>query len=102
MSTQMKDIILYFGGKNQGPYTWDEVRELLKDGTITENDFVWFRGEPEWISVSQAMDKFKPPVALTSRLNKKLEEENKNDPRTKTTMLLFNKKKSNSMVRPLY
>jgi hypothetical protein len=40
-------------GQQYGPYSDSEVAEYLKTGQISENDFAWQEGLPEWVPLSQ-------------------------------------------------
>ena len=92
-------VIIHTDGKNTGPFSWEQVRELLREGKVTETDYVWFTDSTEWITIADALAKFKPPVSLTSRLNKIGEQQ---DPRSKTNLLQLHAKRTSSLTRPLY
>jgi hypothetical protein len=54
-------ILINRGGASFGPYTPDQVRDCLSDGTILENDFAWLDGGNRWMSVTEALELCKPP-----------------------------------------
>ena len=92
-------IIIHTDGKNSGPYSWEQVRDFLREGRITENDYVWLGEGDTWITLAEALSKFKPPVSLTARLKKVGEPQN---PRSKTELLQLRARKATTLLRPLY
>jgi len=37
-------------GKQAGPYSYDELRQLASKGNISKNTFVWKEGMPQWVA----------------------------------------------------
>lgn len=53
------------GDDSTGPFTVDEMFEKIRMGVITDNTYVWSKGLPDWIRLSQsALKKQEEPVDL--------------------------------------
>jgi RsiW-degrading membrane proteinase PrsW (M82 family) len=47
------DVYISSGGKQRGPYSLDQVREMRDRSEIAPVDYVWYQGLPAWIPVAQ-------------------------------------------------
>jgi hypothetical protein len=68
MRNPLKDIVdlynVYFihqiyislNGKQCGPYTLVEIREQLIDGLITKDNWAWYEGCSEWVTISSVLE----------------------------------------------
>jgi uncharacterized RDD family membrane protein YckC len=45
------DIYLGRAGARTGPYTMDEVRNLVGEGRFTPNDWAWYPGAAQWMAL---------------------------------------------------
>jgi hypothetical protein len=67
------EYFIHRDGVDYGPYTADEVKNHLGEGTILPSDYIWFEGEPDWALVS-SIPEFantlprRQPLAPTIRL----------------------------------
>jgi len=63
----MPNIYLFFDGQQQGPYSPEQVRQLLAAGGATGTTPAWIEGLAEWSTVSAVLASFPaglPPVPL--------------------------------------
>lgn len=60
----MHSYTVHRDGKHQGPFTLEEVRAKLADGTFAPEDLAWRAGTPAWVPLAQRLseDTGKPPV----------------------------------------
>lgn len=64
---QQPDIKLYMAvaGQQYGPYTYDQCKQLVKGGQLTQQSVVWMDGMSNWAPASQVkelQDLFAPPA----------------------------------------
>ena len=72
----MADIYLLIEGKQEGPYTEEQVRQSLAEGLIPPDLPAWHQGLPEdWAPISSIVESIPqppsipPPPLLVSSLN---------------------------------
>ncbi len=53
-------MIVNSAGQNFGPYNVAQIRQLLKEGSIQENDFAWCDNATEWTTVGKAFAGLRP------------------------------------------
>ena len=65
----MPDIYLLIEGKQEGPYTEEQIRQSIVDGSIQGDALAWREGLPEWIPLTGCLSKesFSPIVATHIR-----------------------------------
>jgi hypothetical protein len=49
------EIIIHRDGENFGPYTTNQIKEYLKDGTLIDTDLAWHNGCNEWVPLRNAI-----------------------------------------------
>jgi uncharacterized RDD family membrane protein YckC len=57
----------YYVGKDglqSGPFTEDQLRQMLASGAVHSTDLCWRDGLSEWVPISQAMGIAPPPIPL--------------------------------------
>ncbi len=45
-------------GSKYGPYTEDELIRLLKNGILTENDYIWMMDFENWMKIGESIYSF--------------------------------------------
>ena len=50
--------------ESSGPYTFDEVRELLEEGSLLPTDQAWHEGLEQWISLSELVGQSAMPESV--------------------------------------
>jgi len=50
--------------ESSGPYTFDEVRELLEEGSLLPTDQAWHEGLEQWISLSELVGQSTVPESV--------------------------------------
>jgi len=58
----MADIFLHIDGEQKGPYSPEQVREMLAAGEITPDTLAWHAGLSEWRSVAALLAPPPPPA----------------------------------------
>ena len=61
------EIHLTINGEQRGPYTIDEVRNMLQQGEIRSSDYAWKDGLSDWIPLADLLGQKQPPPRTTSR-----------------------------------
>ena len=56
----MRDYYLLIDGEQVGPYTGEQLREMLGEGGITTESLAWHDGLTDWVQVGTLVG---PPVA---------------------------------------
>ena len=51
----MKKIIIHREDKDYGPYTEKEVKDLILQGSLTEDDLAWVDGGTEWVPLKSLL-----------------------------------------------
>ena len=51
----MMQIFISHSGNKHGPYTTEEIRNRLADGSINPEDFAWYEGLKDWIPVPEVL-----------------------------------------------
>lgn len=51
-----KYIYAIIGGKQQGPFSLGEIMEMVKNGDIVPESYMWKPGMPEWKQASDISD----------------------------------------------
>jgi hypothetical protein len=46
-------IFITKNGQRIGPFTPDEIRRKLQDGTLLLTDWAWYEGQPDWMALHQ-------------------------------------------------
>src|SRR5262245_10929112 len=46
-------ILVNRGGQQLGPFSLEELRAPVSDGSISQQDLAWWEGSPAWVTVSQ-------------------------------------------------
>ena len=44
------------GGQHYGPYTLDQLREYVKQGTVLASELVWCAGMPDWVPLGDVLN----------------------------------------------
>jgi len=57
-------IYIYNGEKNDGPFSLDRARELVKAGVYSEDVFAWYEGLTNWIPVKDSLISKEKPQAI--------------------------------------
>lgn len=47
-----KEIFVFRQNQQFGPYTVSEVHSLLLSGRLSQSDFAWYEGAPDWMALS--------------------------------------------------
>jgi len=47
------NIYLTQNGQQLGPYTLEQLQEMVKGGAVTLADFAWYEGLPNWVPLAQ-------------------------------------------------
>jgi hypothetical protein len=55
------DIIIHRNGENYGPFTLDQIKEDLKNGTLVKDDLAWREGSEKWSSVGEIVTPITSP-----------------------------------------
>lgn len=50
------NIFIHRDGENHGPYTLDEIKEYLVNGSVIEADLAWHEGLPDWMILSSVLE----------------------------------------------
>jgi hypothetical protein len=50
------ELFLHQDGEQVGPYTEDQIAEMLSEGSISREDLIWHEGLSEWKTISSVMD----------------------------------------------
>lgn len=58
----MKTIFINRNGQEEGPFSEPEINVLLASRELTENDFIWCDGMPDWRPVSEMLNYSSGPV----------------------------------------
>ena len=58
----MPDIYLLIEGKQEGPYTEEQIRQSIVDGSIQGDALAWREGLPEWIPLTGCLSKESLPA----------------------------------------
>lgn len=45
-------LYLSVRGEKRGPYSWEQMREMLRAGQVTGESLVWYEGLPNWVPLS--------------------------------------------------
>jgi uncharacterized RDD family membrane protein YckC len=53
MNTQ---IFIYRDGQQHGPFTKEQILEMIQNESVSRNDFYWIEGLSEWIQIGCAFD----------------------------------------------
>ena len=53
-----------FDGEPKGPYSFDEIRKMIRDGRITRDTFIWKPQMQDWDHAAQIAE-LQPLVCLT-------------------------------------
>lgn len=56
-----EEILVAKDGRQQGPYSRDQVRQLMQAGLLGAHDLGWVQGAPSWVPLSQLMGGILPP-----------------------------------------
>ena len=62
------NIIIHRNGENYGPYTLDQVKDLIRNRTFHELDLSWYEGRTDWISLKDVLSPVPPPTPQTKKL----------------------------------
>ena len=54
----MPDVYLILDGQQMGPYSPDQVRQLVAEGNATADALAWYQGLAEWGTVSSVLASF--------------------------------------------
>jgi hypothetical protein len=46
------EIYLTRDGQQYGPYSIDQIKTAMSDGTVNSNDLAWYEGIPSWVPVN--------------------------------------------------
>ena len=55
------DIFLHQNGAQTGPYTEQQIRDMLKSGVAKEADYAWHDGMTDWLPLGQVLATLTPP-----------------------------------------
>ena len=58
----MADIYLLIEGKQEGPYTEEDVRQYLADGRFQNDQLAWREGLTDWAALSEVAYGITVPV----------------------------------------
>ncbi|MEW5693428.1 MAG: GYF domain-containing protein [Candidatus Hydrogenedentota bacterium] len=47
------EYFLYSDGKQEGPYTIDVIKGLIKNGSLRKEDYIWKEGLAEWVLINE-------------------------------------------------
>ena len=53
------EIQLVINGEETGPHTWEDVQTLVENGDTTLDDYAWFEGCEDWITIGEIPDALK-------------------------------------------
>ena len=53
-------------GQQAGPFNWQQMKQLVQQGQLTVQSYVWKQGMPQWALAGQVMD-LQPPFASAMR-----------------------------------
>lgn len=45
-------LYLSVRGEKRGPYSWEQIREMLRTGQVSEESPIWYEGLPNWVPLS--------------------------------------------------
>lgn len=45
-------LYLSVRGEKRGPYSWEQIREMLRTGQVSDESPIWYEGLPNWVPLS--------------------------------------------------
>lgn len=45
-------LYLSVRGEKRGPYSWEQIREMLRTGQVSDESPIWYEGLPSWVPLS--------------------------------------------------
>jgi len=92
------DLFVTRGGKNYGPYSEAQVREMIQRGELSRGDLAWCNGQPDWTPLAEILTfEDPPPLPRGGQVNEDVEEGlsaeqgNEQDGETDAALDLFQK-----------
>ncbi len=71
LNLNTKNWHVYYNGQNYGPYTKEQLRELVKTGRLKPNYHVWTEGMTDWVKAEQIKGLFSISTTSASSGEKK-------------------------------
>jgi hypothetical protein len=62
----MRDIFVYRNGKDEGPYSLEQIQAHLIVGTLSDQDFAWYEGLVDWIPLRIAVTQLEQDTTASS------------------------------------
>jgi hypothetical protein len=60
----MRDYYLLIDGQQVGPYTAEQLHEMLAKGELTNESPAWYDGLPDWAQLGSILEELAPPVQI--------------------------------------
>lgn len=64
------ELFLLQNGEQVGPYTEDQIAEMLSEGTLPRVDLIWHEGLSEWKTIDEVMDITTEQESVTTSVTK--------------------------------